>query len=64
MWDFEKNRIGKMSEKMEMVDSVEIGIMTFEKWDVFGMVARGCEFWQIFCNKNCNLFRIIITKWN
>ena len=31
MWDFERDKIGKISEKLEMVDSIEIGIMTFEK---------------------------------
>ena len=31
MWDFERDKIGKISEKMEMVDSIEIVIMTFEK---------------------------------
>ena len=37
---------------MEIVDSIEIEIMTSEKWDVFGMAVRGCEFfWGIICNK-------------
>ena len=31
--------------------------MTLENWNVFGMVVRGCKFWQIFCNKNCNPFQ-------
>ena len=56
MWDFEGNKIGKILRKMEILDLIGIGIVTFEKWDVFGMVARGCEFWWIFCNKNCNSF--------
>ena len=53
---FEENKIGKIPRKIEMIDLIGIGIMTLENWDVFGMVARGCEFWQIFCNKNCNPF--------
>ena len=51
MWDFEVNKIGKIPRKMEIIDSIGIGIMTLEIWDVFSMVARGCEFWWIFCNK-------------
>ena len=39
MWNFERNKIGKISEKMEVLDLIEIGIMTFEKSDVFGMAA-------------------------
>ena len=31
MWNFERNKIGKISGKMEIVDSIEIEIMTSEK---------------------------------
>ena len=31
MWNFERHKIGKISEKLEMIDSIVIGIMTFEK---------------------------------
>ena len=29
---------------MEVVDLIEIEIVMSEKWDVFGIAARGCEF--------------------
>ena len=53
---FVGNKIEKIPRKTEMIDLIGIGIMSLENWDVFGMVARGCEFWRIFCNKNCNPF--------
>ena len=53
---FEGNKIEKIPRKIEMIDLIGIRIMTLENWDVFSMVARGWEFWRIFCNKNCNPF--------
>ena len=36
---FERNKIGKISRKMEVVDSIGIEIVTSEKRDVFGIAA-------------------------
>ena len=41
---FERNKIGKISRKIEVIDSIEIEVVTFEKWNVFGIAVRGCEF--------------------
>ena len=40
---FERNKKGKIPRKMEVIDLIEIEVVTSEKWNVFGMAARGCE---------------------
>ena len=41
---FKRNKIGKISRKMEIIDLIEIEVVTCKKWNVFGIAAPGCEF--------------------
>ena len=41
---FERNKIGKILRKMEVIDLIEIEVVTSKKWNVFGIAVRGCEF--------------------
>ena len=40
---FKRNKIGKISRKMEVIDLIEIEVVTSEKWNVFGIAVPGCE---------------------
>ena len=41
---FERNKIGKISRKIKVIDSIEIEVVTSEKWNVFSIAAQGCKF--------------------
>ena len=41
---FKRNKIGKISRKMDIIDLIEIEVVMSEKWNVFGIAAQGCEF--------------------
>ena len=40
---FERNKIGKILRKIEVIDLIEIEVVTSKKWDVFGIAVPGCE---------------------
>ena len=53
---FERNKIGKILRKIEVIDLIEIEVVMSEKWDVFSIAVPGCELKKIICNKNIIIF--------
>ena len=43
MWSYERNKIRKMLRKIEVIDLIEIEIVTSEKWHIFGIAVPGSE---------------------
>ena len=43
MWSFERNKIRKILRKIEVIDLIEIEIVTSEKWHIFIIAVPGCE---------------------
>ena len=43
MWSYERNKIGKILRKIEVIDLIRIEIVTSEKWHIFGIGVPGCE---------------------
>ena len=43
MWSYERNKIREILRKIEVIDLIEIEIVTSKKWHIFGVAVPGCE---------------------